>query len=196
MVDVNPLAMNGDEDTRRSFLKRGAFATVGSDFAASTAAAQGGTDEAGGGDVVADETFEAVTHAGQIRPLGQFYITSPGLDFTPAVPERFGGPMTGYDMRIATYMNTAERFHLYVANDAEFPPYRDANGYVVDDEGEYGPEEWHPPEMYTFTGEFRQFGESDQLVRVEFAPLAEDVEASLWDSGNVDGQDDFDDERF
>ena len=213
MVDRNFLTNEADEDTRRSFLKKGALATAGTVAGAGSAAgqetagqetssqettAQEGSDN--GTIFVDDEMFQGLMYSDQIRPLSNFYITSPVLNYTPNVPERLGGPVTEYNMRIITYVATAERVQLFVPNDASFPEYSDYFGYIVDDEGQYPEDEWHPPEVYTFTGEFQPYKDTDKLAQVKFAPLEQSAEEALWDdagaSGPIDTKSEFDDQQF
>ena len=198
MTDTNLLGKLVDEETRRSFLKKGAFATAGASLASGSAAAQAeGDDGLGAGDDeddVVDEQFRGVVFQNNFRPDANFVITSPVLDWTPDVPADIGGPLTAFNTRMITYMNTGERVPLFVSQDAENVDYVDDYGYVPDNDQEFAEDEWVQPEVFEMDNQYSAFGQTNRLLTVQVNPLEEDVEDDVL--SDFESQDEFNDFLF
>lgn len=176
------------DDSRRSFLKKGAATTgIAALGLSGTAAAQqdgdGVFDEA---EAQEQEQFTAAMFSTAFRPGGRFIITSPVIDWTPDVEQNIAGRFAAFNTRVIQYVDTNEQVLFFQAQDAEVPQYDPELGYVPDDDEEFGEGEFVQPQVYTFGWDQEVFGGQNRsgLIAVSAAPLQEDEEEELFDDFN------------
>ena len=203
--------------SRRSVLKTGALATVGSGILGSSvgsAAAQDGGGQGGGEDgdpfdedlFVANQSMKGLIFRNQWEPNNLFTIASPVLDAEPDVPEVSDNVWSGYNSRMIRILGTNENVLFFPANDAALGPYDDNFGYVVDDdfldqnndlvvdgapiddEGGVDDQELQQlrPTIYAWNRESNLFGDSDNLLTVEFSPIPDEQEEQVWNEFSDD----------
>ncbi len=194
------------ESSRRSVLKKGGLlALTGGVLGASsgTAAAQQDNDgrEFDEDLFVADESMSGLVFRDQWEPNNLFTIASPVLDFEPDVPEVEDNIWNGYNSRMIRILGTNEHVIFFPNNSAAIGPYDDNFGYVVDDDfvnesnndiivegdpigdgGSVDDSELSQlrPTFYAWNRESSLFGDSDNLLSVQFSPVPEDQEEAIW----------------
>lgn len=164
--------------TRRSVLKSGTLATAGLALGSGTASAQDDGDT-----LDTQEWDKAIMPLSQFHPASYFVITSPVIRWQPRVPEIRDNVWSEYNTRAIRYLNTDETSLFWQAQDAEVPEYDQQAGFVVDAEGDTGPNNTPQPEVFRMRAEYSPFGATG-FVTVNFTPVGEDEEDSLL--GNED----------
>lgn len=186
--------LTGDS-TRRSVLKGGALATAGVGLAGVTTGSGAAQDN---GVVDNQEWDKAIIAASHFQPRGRFIITSPVLQWDPNVEEIEDNVWSEYNTRMIRYLNNREQVPYWQAHQAEVPEYNQQAGYVVDAEGDTGPNKTPQPEIFRMHSEGSLFGASG-YVTINFTPVSEDEEDDLlddddwWydDDGDAAGLDDI-----
>lgn len=179
-----------DDESRRSFLRKGAFASgtlaLGSS-AVGTVAAQEDDDDAFVNDEA--ESISAAMFSTAFRPGGRFIITSPVVDWTPDVQQNIAGQFENFNTRVIQYVDTNEQVLFFQAQDAEVPPYNEDAGFVVDNDQEFGIGDTVQPEIYTFGYDQEVFGGQNRqgLISVTARPLEEDAEEDVFTDEGVVG---------
>ncbi|MFB6164394.1 MAG: hypothetical protein ABEJ31_04480 [Haloarculaceae archaeon] len=177
-----------DDETRRSVLKKGAMATAGAGLASSatgSAAAQdNGTDGGNDGGVLGgDQTWQkAIMPVSQFQPNSRFVITSPVVRWSPNVAAIRDDVWSDYNTRTIRYLNTNENVLFWQAHEAQVPNYNKDAGYVVDAEGDTGPNNTPQPEVFRMHPEYSPLGDTGFLT-VQFTPVGEDEEQT-WLENN------------
>ena len=175
----------------------------------SAAAQEGGNGGQNGGNdgdpfdedlFVANESMKGLIFRDQWEPNNLFTISSPIIDVAPDVPEVEDNVWSGYNSRMIRILGTNENVLFFPANDAALGPYDDNFGYVVDDdflndnneivvdgaplgdEGGADDQELQQlrPTVYAWNREQNLFGDSDNLLTVEFSPIPDDQEEAVW----------------
>lgn len=175
------------DESRRSILKKGALSvgalTVGG---VGTAAAQeddgGFFDDDDDGEIFDDQWRKALMYVGQARPGKRFVITSPVIDWTPDIGEIQDNIWSNYNTRTMRYLNSDEQHLFWVAHEAEIPEYDDEAGYVVDPEGDTGPNNSPQPEVYSMHSEWTPLGGDAAYITLNFTPVGEDEEDTLLET--------------
>lgn len=169
-----------DGTSDRAALATGALATLGAGAVTGGAVTQEDADPED--DVLQNERFRVAAFRSAFRPGARFIITSDTVDYTPDVPTNIGGPFTGYNTHFAAYLNTAERFPVFVAEaanlDASFDP---KAGYFVD-ERDVADEEFAEPALYEFDSRVSPFEGSNRIVTTYAFPLEQDAENLILDN--------------
>ncbi|KTG09818.1 hypothetical protein AUR64_09305 [Haloprofundus marisrubri] len=110
MTDESDNTADGDESTRRTVLKAGALSAGGLALGLS---GTGGVAAQTGGN---QPQYKALFQANDFNPGARLRIVSGVVNYTP---QQTGfTAWSDYNTRIATYLNTNERFLIYPANDA------------------------------------------------------------------------------
>jgi hypothetical protein len=165
-----------DGSTRRSVLKTGTLATAGLALGTGTATAQ--DDD---GDVVGNQEWDkAIMPVSQFHPASRFVITSPVIRWQPNVSAIQDNVWSEYNTRTIRYLNTNETSLFWQSHRAEVPEFNDQAGFVVDAEGETGPNDTPQPEVFRMRSEGSFLGDSG-YVTVQFTPVGEDEQQDLLD---------------
>ena len=194
------------ESTRRSVLKKGALATVATGIAGSSIGSVAAQDGGDGGDdgfgadlFVQGEAMKGLMWKDHWHPEDLFTVASPVIDINPDVEEVNDNVWSGYNTRIIRYLNSDEHVLMWVANDAALGPFDDQFGYVVDDdfvendqivvdgspigdEGGVDDQELQAlrPTFYAMNREQNLFGDSNNMVTVQFSPIPDAQEDAVW----------------
>lgn len=176
-----------DEMTRRSAMKKGAvgagglalgLAGTGSAAAQQNESAQQDDDDL----FVNEETIDAAMYIGDFNPNGEFIITSDVIEWTPNVNENIQGVFDQFNTHMIKYQNSNRQAQLFIAADAELPPFNSQLGYVVDNDENYGSNEQPQPELYTVQQDAQFFDNANQsLINVTVSPLEENNEDDILD---------------
>lgn len=129
---------DSSDETRRSFMKKGAAATVGTVAASGMASAQldggnettttptdGGTTGGTGG-----ETWEALLPASSFYPNAQFAVVSDTIESVPSYGD-LQNVLTDYNMRLIRWQNTGEIAPLFVSQDVDVGQFDQDLGFVT-----------------------------------------------------------------
>ncbi|MFC4549202.1 MULTISPECIES: hypothetical protein [Halorussus] len=195
------------ESTRRSVLKKGALATVASGIAGSAVSSVAAQDDGGAGDgdqfdddlYVEAEGMKGLMWRDHWHPDDLFTVASPIIETNPDIEEVNDNIWSGYNTRIVRYLDSDEHVLMFVANEAELGPYDDNFGYVVDDDfvdndeivldgspigddGGVDDQELSQlrPTIFALNRENNLFGDTENLVTVQFSPIPEDQEQAVW----------------
>lgn len=187
----NQSALDKLKDSRREFMKKGAAATAGAGVLASgTGSVAAQTDD--NDDEFDDQEWDkAIIAASHFQPRSRFVITSPVLKWSPSVDEIQDNVWSEYNTRMIRYLNTNEQVPYWQAHEAEVPDFDQKAGYVVDAEGETGPNNTPQPEIFRMHPEGSIFGASG-FVTVNFTPVSEDEQDDLLDDDDWWYEDDED----
>ena len=184
----------GSDESRRSFMKKGAVASGAAALGLSgvgTAAAQdeGAEDDSDDFINAEAESISAAMFSTAFRPGGRFIITSPVIDWTPDVQQNIAGQFEKFNTRVIQYVDTNEQVLFFQAQDAEVPNYNEDAGYVVDNDEEWGIGDEVQPEVYAFGYDQEVFGGQNQqgLISVTARPLEEDEEEGIFGGDGVEG---------
>lgn len=178
MTDDNTISdMTGDE-TRRSFIKKGAVATVGLGATASgVASAQEGqqdeTDRVADGLQKQEEGWKALIFVDAFQSAGQFTIVSDVVEWVPNYGEIKGSWFSDYNTRHIRWQNSDNLVPLFVAQDAPIDPFNDGLGFVDD------PDDPNRPQLYEMNKEWAPFGDNSRLLTVNVNPVSEEEEKDL-----------------
>lgn len=188
-----------DDETRRSFLKKGTAATAGL-AATGLASAQNGTDgnatdgnatDAEDGDI-RPENWPALVFVDSFHPNARFAITSGVVEWTPNYNEVADSPMHQYNTRMIRWLNSGEVVPLYVGQAEEqqidIGEYDSELGYVVDDDDP------NQPQLYQMDQDWTPFEANTRMVEVNVSRVDEETEDRIleeedwWrDGGNGAG---------
>lgn len=172
MVGNNAVDRTEDGETRRSFMKKGAVATVGVGAVASGAAsAQEGqrdeTDRVADGLEKQEEGWKAVIFVDGFHSAGRFTIVSGVIDWVPDYGEIDGSWFSDYNTRQIRWQNTDEVVPLFVAQDAPVGEYDENLGFVTDGDA-------NRPKLYEMNEEWVPFDDNSRLLTVNVNPVSED----------------------
>lgn len=183
MSDEDLLERIIDDETRRSFMKKGAVATVGAGLAASgTASAQ---DDGGGG---LDEGWKALIFTNNFKPQAQFAIVSGVIEWTPNYGEIQDNYFSDYNTRMIRWQNTGEVDQLFVAQDANVGSFDENLGFVTD-----ANDDQNQPQLFEMNKEWTPFGDDSDFITVNASPVGEEEEDSIlenedwWNAGDGGG---------
>ena len=204
--------MLGDT-SRRSVLKKGGLlAMAGGVLGASSGSAAAQADDADGEPFdedlfVQNNSMSGLIFRDQWEPNNLFTVASPVLDFEPDVNEVEDNIWNNYNSRSIRILGTDEHTLFFPQNSAALGPYDDAFGYVVDDDfvnennneilvggnpiGDDGGADNSElsqlrPTFYAWNRESSLFGDSNNLLSVQFSPVPEDQEEAIWNEYSDD----------
>lgn len=168
----------GDE-TRRSFLKKSAAATV------AASAVGSGVGAAQVGDL--DDEWKALIFADNFHPEARFTFVSGVVEWTPNYGDVSDSWFTDYDTRMIRWLNTDETVPLFVAQGANVGEYDDDLGFVTDADDQ------NQPQLFEMNREWTPFGDNPRLVTVNAGPVDEETEDRIlenddwWQTDGGDG---------
>ena len=158
------------DESRRSFMKKGALATGGLALGVGgtgTAMAQDGIGEGGKG----------VIFTNAFHPAARFTFTSGVVDWNPNVPEVSDNFWTNYQTRMIRWLNTNEHVPFFVAQDANIGEFDEDLGFVVDYD-----DDQNQPQLFEMNREYTVFGDSPALLTVNFSPVDEEEEDAILEN--------------
>lgn len=126
---------------------------------------------------------------GDFNPNRRFIITPDVIEYTPNVNKNIQGVFDQFNTHMIQYQNSNRQAQLFIAGDAELPPYNSQRGYVVDDDENYGSNEQPQPEVYTLRRDAQFFDNANQsLINVTASPLEENNEDDVlnYEKGHGD----------
>lgn len=177
------------EMTRRSAMKMGALGAsglvlglAGTGSAAAQESDQQNAQQDDDDLFVNEEQIDAAMYTGDFNASGNFIITSDVIEWTPNVNENIQGVFDQFNTHMIKYQNSNRQAQLFIAADAELPPFNSQLGYVVDDDENYGENEQPQPEVYTVRRDAQFFDNANQsLINVTVSPLEENNEDDILD---------------
>lgn len=193
MTDENtPLESIFGGETRRSFVKKGALASGTAVLGLSGTAAADDDQEDDDDDVfVNEEQAKCILFQNDFRPGSEFIITSPVIEWTPNVPQNLGSPFEGYNTRIIRYRGSGDNVVFFQSQDAQVPNFSQEAGFVVDDDEDFGENEFVQPEVFSLWNQASFFEGTTRLVTARFSPVEEDFENQIFDEEDFNPDDDF-----
>lgn len=160
------------DESRRTFLKKGAVVTAGASAAASGVTSAQEDDEERPGAL--EGAWEALIFQNNFHPEARFAIVSDTLDWSP----NYGGIddswFTGYNTRTIRWLNTGEHVQLFVADEADIGQYDVSLGYVPNQE-----EGSDRPLVFEVSPEWSPFDNDPRLTTINFSPVEEEIETRL-----------------
>ncbi|WP_227355214.1 twin-arginine translocation signal domain-containing protein [Haladaptatus salinisoli] len=172
-TDENQRADEQDASTRRTFLKTGALASVGTALALGSGAASA---ETGTNAAALQEQAKGLIFQNSFRPGARFVFTSGVVEWVPNVPEVQDNVWTNYQTRMIRYLNTNEQVPFFVARDANIGQFNENLGFVTDQQ------DAQQPNVYEMDREFTVFGDSGFLVTANFSTIPENEETSVLEN--------------
>ncbi|USZ69583.1 twin-arginine translocation signal domain-containing protein [Halorussus salilacus] len=169
-----------DDETRRSFLKKSAVATVG--------ASALGTGVGAAQDLDLDDNWKALIFVDNFHPQARFTFVSDVVEWTPNYGDVNDSWFSDYNTRMIRWLNTDETVPLFVAEDAEIGEYDGDLGFVTDAD-----DDSDQPQLFEMEREWTPFGDNPRLTEVEASPVPEDEEDQIlenedwWQTGGGDG---------
>jgi len=181
------------DDSRRSFMKKGALTTSALALGASTTAAgQTGNETGTGTGVEDDDDFDfddaggsALIVADNFHPSGRFVFVSDVVSWTPQLPDVRDSLWTDYNTYMIQWLGTNEIVPLWVAEDANVGTFDQESGYVADLN-----EDLDRPQVWEMENDWSPLGDNERLTNVDFEPVDEDAEDGILDNDSVWGTQD------
>lgn len=170
-----------DDDTRRSFLKKGAVATTGIAAASGLASAQNGTDgnatddnaTDGGDGGIRPNNWPALVFVDSFHHNARFAIVSGVTEWVPNYNEVKDSPIQTYNTRMIRWLNTGEIVPLYVGQadrqQIDIGEYDEELGYVTDDDQ-------NQPQLFEMNQDWTPVEVNHRFVEVNISRVEEDVE--------------------
>lgn len=163
------------DETRRSFMKKGAVATAGTAAATGVASAQDDGDDGDGGGLT--EGWKGLIFIDNFHPEARFAIVSGVVEWVPNYGEVQDNWFADYNTRLIRWLNTDEVVPLFVAQDANVGEFDDGLGFVTDVD-----DDANQPQLFEMNKEFTLFGDSQRLVTVNASPVGEQEEDSILEN--------------
>ena len=153
-------------ETRRSFVKKSAVATVG-------------VGAVGSGVSVAQddgltEGWKALISADNFHPEARFTFVSGVLDWSPSYGDIQDSWFSNYNTRMIRWLNTNQTVPLFVAADANVGEFDQDLGFVTDVD-----DDQNQPQLFEMNKEWTPFGDNPQLITVNASPVAEEEEDEI-----------------
>jgi len=164
----------GDE-TRRSFLKKGALATAG--VAAASGTVSGQTDDGVFGDL--NDNWKALVFIDNFHPNARFAFGSGVVEWSPNYGDVRDSFFSDYNTQMILWLNTDEVVPLFVAQDANVGEYDADAGFVTDAD-----DDGNQPQLFEMNREWTPFGDNERLITVNVSPVGEEMEDSLLEDDN------------
>jgi hypothetical protein len=163
------------DETRRSFLKKGAVATAG--VAAASGTVSGQTDDGNIGDL--DDNWKALVFIDNFHPNARFAFVSGVVEWSPNYGDVRDSFFSDYNTQMIRWLNTDEVVPLFVAEDANVGEFDADAGFVtdVDDDG-------NQPQLFEMNREWTPFGDNERLITVNVSPVGEDEEDRILEDDN------------
>lgn len=162
-----------DDETRRSFMRKGAAATG----VAAVGAGATGTAAAGGGGGGVPDGQKALIFADNFHPFGRFTFVSPVIDWFPNYQEVRSSAWSSYNTRQIRWQGTGNVVNLWVAQDAEIGQYDSDLGFVTDAD-----DDGNQPQLFEMDRDWTPFSDNPRLMTVSFSPVGEEEEDDILDN--------------
>ena len=179
--DKDTLEPITEGETRRSFMKKGAVATVG---ASALGSGVGAAQDDGG----LTEGWKALISADNFHPGGRFTFVSGVVDWSPTYGDVQDSWFSDYNTRMIRWLNTNQTVPLFVAQSANVGDYDSELGFVTDVD-----DDQNQPQLFEVNQEWTPFGDNPQLVTVNASPVSEEEEDQIlenedwWQTGANQG---------
>ena len=170
------------DETRRSFMKKSAVATVGASALGS------GVGAAQDGDGELTEGWKALISGDNFHPQGRFTFVSGVVEWTPTYGDVQDSWFSDYNTRMIRWLNTNQTVPMFVAQSANIGDYDSELGFVTDVD-----DDQNQPQLFEMNQEWTPFGDNPQLVTVNASPVAEEEEDEIlqnedwWQDGASNG---------
>lgn len=166
--------LGDSDDSRRSFMKKGALASGALALGASgVATAQ--DDDGGVGDL--DDAWKALIQVSNFRPNARFTFVSGVVDWVPNYGDVRDSWFSDYNTYQIRWLNTDEVVPLYVAQDANIGEYDEELGYIPD-----ANDDQNQPQLFEMNREWTPFGDNNTLITVNASPVGEEEEDQILDT--------------
>lgn len=159
----------GDE-TRRSFLKKSAVATVGASALGSGVGAAQEDDQLG-------EGWKALISVDNFHPDARFTFVSGVVDWTPTYGNVQESWFSDYNTRMIRWLNTNQTVPLFVAQGANVGEFDEELGFVADVD-----DDQNQPQLFQMNQEWTPFGDDPQLITVNASPVPEEEEDQILEN--------------
>ncbi|WP_408960144.1 hypothetical protein [Natrinema sp. 74] len=157
-------------------------------------AQDGGEDDADA--IVNNQRIPVAMFHDDYRGGSRFLITSGVVEYSPNVPENIGGPFTGFNTHVATYLNSSTRINIFVSQEADLgATYDEDEGWFVDDEEQEG-DGFNQPALYELANEYSNYADTDRLIITYAYPLEQDVEDQVFNQEGFNTEEDVNDFLF
>ena len=166
-------------ETRRSFIKKSAVATVG---ASALGSGVGAAQDGGDGELT--EGWKALISGDNFHPQGRFTFVSGVVEWTPTYGDVQDSWFSDYNTRMIRWLNTNQTVPMFVAQSANIGEYDEELGFVADVD-----DDQNQPQLFEVNQEWTPFGDNPQLVTVNASPVAEEEEDEIlqnedwWQTG-------------
>ena len=168
-------------ETRRSFMKKSAVATVG---ASAVGSGVGAAQDDGG----LTEGWKALISGDNFHPEGRFTFVSGVVEWTPTYGDVQDSWFSDYNTRMIRWLNTNQTVPMFVAQSANVGEYDEDLGFVTDVD-----DEQNQPQLFEMNQEWTPFGDNPQLITVNASPVPEEEEDEIlqnedwWQTGGGNG---------
>lgn len=170
----NGLLFGRSDDSRRSFLKKGALATGALTIGASgTAVAQ--EDDGVFGDL--DDAWKALINVDNFHPNGRFTFVSEVIEWNPSYGDVQDSWFSDYNTYQIRWLNGDEIVPLYVAHDANIGEYDEELGFIPDAD-----DDQNQPQLFEMNREWTPFSDNNQLITVNASPVTEEEEDDILET--------------
>ena len=214
-----------DSDSRRSFLKKGALASIAAGLSVTGTGTAGAQEGENGGDFIFGddsdenvgnlfneaEAMKALMFRQHFIPAGLFTVASPVVEFKPDVEEITDNVYSNYNSRTIRYITPVNsNVPFFPANDAALGPFDERLGFVADDDfveeddfGDFQDDDNREeivvddqpieadgvdeqelrrlrPTIFALRRESSLFGDSEEIVTVNFSPIPEENEEAIY----------------
>ncbi|WP_226483164.1 twin-arginine translocation signal domain-containing protein [Natrinema amylolyticum] len=168
------LVLSNSDDSRRSFMKKGALATGALALGASgTATAQ--EDDGVFGDL--DDAWKALIQVDNFHPNARFTFVSGVIEWSPNYGDVQDSWFSDYNTYQIRWLNTDEVVPLYVAHDANIGEYDEELGFIPDAD-----DDQNQPQLFEMNQEWTPFSDNNRLITVNASPVGEDEEDNILDT--------------
>ncbi|MDS0474052.1 twin-arginine translocation signal domain-containing protein [Natrinema sp. 1APR25-10V2] len=158
------------DDSRRSFLKKGALASGALVLGASgTATAQDGG--------ILDEGWKALIHISNFHPNAQFTFVSGVVEWVPNYGDVNDSWFSDYNTYQIRWLNSGEVVPLFVAHDANIGEYDENLGFIPDAD-----DDQNQPQVFEMNREWTPFSDNQEFITVNASPVGEDEEDNILEN--------------
>lgn len=164
-----------DDDSRRSFLKKGVLASSALALGASGTVTAQEDDGVRTGDI--DDDWKALIFVDNFHPNARFSFVSGVVEWTPNYGDVRDSFFSDYNTYQIRWLNTDEIVSLFVAEAAEIGEYDSDLGYVSDAD-----DDQNQPQLYEMNRPWTPFGDNERLITVNASPVDEETEDSLLET--------------
>ena len=164
-------------ETRRSFMKKGALTTVGVGAMASGAATaqENQQDDLVAGDL--DDDWKALIFVDNFHPNARFTFVSGVVNWVPNYGDVQDSWFSDYNTYQIRWLNTDEVVSLFVAQDANIGEYDEDLGFIPDAD-----DDSNQPQLFEMNREWTPFDDNQRLITVNASPVDEEEEDAILEN--------------